>query len=97
MKLVDMKQSPAKEMAEISSPMKSDGPQYPYGLRLCLDEQTITKLGFKELPSVKAKFTIECEVEVVALSCNESAMYGENRSMDLQIVAMAVDEGDDQE
>jgi len=90
MKLVNMKQEPEKaQVAEVSS-MKHDAPAYPYGLKLYLDAKALAKLGIKELPKVGKTMKLEATVEVCDISMNESQMYGENKSMGLQITDMAL-------
>jgi hypothetical protein len=62
--------------------------EYPYGLKLYLDEACIKKLGM-ELPEMGKEFTLQAKVCVVSVSDNES-LHGRHRSMELQIEAMAL-------
>lgn len=96
MKLVNMKQEPEKPTQAVeSSSMKHDAPAYPYGLKLYLDAKSIAKLGLKELPKVGAKMHLEATVEVCDISMNESQLYGENKSMGIQITDMSLGKGDE--
>lgn len=90
MKLVNMKQEPEKPQTVEASSMKHDAPAYPYGLKLYLDAKAIAKLGIKDLPKVGSKMKLQAEVEVCDISMNESQLYGENKSMGLQITDMAL-------
>jgi hypothetical protein len=67
-----------------------DGPQYPYGLRLCLDNDVIKALGFKDLPEVGQVMDLKAKVEVCSTNESESKEYGLKMYMDLQIVEMEI-------
>ena len=69
-------------------------PQYPYGLRIYLDKESLSRLGVDSLPELKAKMKLEAMVEVVSVSENQS-IYGDSKNVDLQIVEMAL--GEDKE
>lgn len=64
------KEKEEKEMALMSSM------EYPYGLRLNLDHETLEKLGIKELPKMGAKVNLEAIAEVVSVSSHAN-MEGE--------------------
>lgn len=67
---------------------KEEGPQYPYGLRICLDSDVILALGLKDLPSVGSLLEMKAKVEVCSTNESESKEYGKKMYMDLQIVEM---------
>lgn len=69
--------------------------QYPYGLKICLDEASLSKLGIQELPEVGQKMTIEALVEVVSVSKYDTKQSGVDRKVDLQITDMELGEGTD--
>lgn len=96
MKQVNMKQSPKKMDSEISS-VKMDQPAYPYGLQIRLDKESLEKLGIKKLPEVGKSMKIEATVEVVSVHMNESSLYGDNKSVELQITDMALSGGSESE
>lgn len=90
MNLVDMKIPPGSDMmAQPEQPSP-----YPYGLRLCLNDDVLDKLGIEKLPELGAEITIQAKVVVV--SRNESADAGDPdgdndyKSMDLQITALGL-------
>jgi len=66
-------------------------PEYPYGLRICLDSDVLKALGFTELPAVGTKLEMEAMVEVCSASMTESKEYGKKLYMDLQIVEMELE------
>lgn len=67
----------------------SSSPEYPYGLRLRLDNVVVDKLGVG-LPKVGEKLMIEAYVEVVSVSANESK-EGMQKSIELQITDMCLE------
>lgn len=89
MKMTSMKNAPSEKKPE-SSVFASDQCAYPYGLCISLDEESIKKLGIKDLPDVGAKMKIEAMVEVTMVSSNEHKLYGENRNISLQITELAL-------
>ena len=84
MKMVSMSNEKEKEESELSE-MK-----YPYGLRICLDQKSLEKLGLKELPKVGSKMMIQAMVEVSSASQYESLENGKNKSLDLQITELGI-------
>lgn len=88
--MIDMKLKPeAKTM--LGEPVELDAPEYPYGLRLCLDNETLAKLGITELPTIDAEFKITALACVVSVSQHESQGTDKpHRSVDLQIEMMDI-------
>ncbi len=89
MELVNLKLSPA-EAKEITTPDPSDGPKYPYGLRISLDDDTLKKLGLTELPAIDTKLVLTARAEVCSTSDYDS-QSGSHRSLDLQITELALE------
>lgn len=83
--MVNMKQEPRKET--LCCPEGGDSPAYPYGLRVCLNEESLKKLGVSSLPSVGTTMRLEAVVEVCSASENQTAK-GSERNLDLQITDM---------
>jgi len=65
-----------------------DVPEYPYGLRLCLDDESLAKLGMKDLPAIDADYKLTAVACVVRISQDESQGGEPRRSVDLQIEQM---------
>lgn len=61
---------------------------YPYGLRITLNEDSLKRLGIKDLPAVGDYMMIKAKVEVCATNKNESKESGEHRCLELQITDM---------
>ena len=91
---ITKKEAKAKsESMVIGSP---DQERYPYGLRLDLNNDTLEKLGMTELPSVGTVLMFEAKAKVVG--SRQSATEGsENRSIELQITHIDLEEGETDE
>lgn len=91
MKMHSMKMS--KKEKKDSSPRAigpGDGPSYPYGLRLSLNDDCLKKLGLKSLPKVGTKMHVMAMGEVCAVSQHESENH-EDRHVEIQIHELGVD------
>ena len=88
--MIDMKLPKAgKDEAPMGAAESMDSPEYPYGLRLSLDSESLKKLGMTELPAIDAEFKLVALVCVVGVSQNDSQGSEEPyRSVDLQIEMM---------
>ena len=74
----------------------SDAPRYPHGLKLYLNEETLKKLGVKELPELGDKMMVDAVTEVVSVS-EENDLYGHRRDVVLQITEMDLTSGGSKE
>lgn len=89
MQLIDMKNTVQTKDSTLVAPDMQD--EYPYGLRIRLDNDTLKKLGITELPAIDSEHKLTALVCVVGLNMNESAGEGEPyRSVELQIEQMAL-------
>jgi hypothetical protein len=70
--------------------LKEDGPQYPYGLMLCLDAEVVKALGIEDAV-VGKKMKMEAMVEVCSVNMSESKEYGKKVYVNLQIVEMELE------
>ncbi|MBX9959475.1 MAG: hypothetical protein K2Y15_05005 [Burkholderiaceae bacterium] len=91
---ITKKEAKAKsESMVIGSPEQE---RYPYGLRLDLNNDTLEKLGMKSLPAVGTVLMFEAKAKVVG--SRQSATEGsENRSVELQITHLDLEEGETDE
>lgn len=85
--MISMKLSPAEAKGETMLAEADEAPQYPYGLSICLDDETLDKLGITELPPVGTAFTLTARVEVCSTSQYQN-QDGADASMSLQITDM---------
>jgi hypothetical protein len=92
MALVDMKMSAEEAREEYGSAPLDDGdlPEYPYGLTICLDDESLAKLGITQLPTVGSTMTINARVEVCSTSQYSNRKRENETSMSLQITAMEI-------
>lgn len=70
MAMVDMKRS-KKERKEANEPTKLGGPggdDYPYGLHVHLDHESLEKLGMDKLPRVGQKLHLHAHAHVTEVS-----------------------------
>lgn len=85
--MVNMKMS-KKEAKEYTQPVAGDAPEYPYGLSISLDEDSMAKLGITSLPKVGTQMEIRALVTVCGTS-QYSTQGGEDESnLSLQITDM---------
>ncbi|GAB3190759.1 capsid staple protein [Hydrogenophaga aquatica] len=86
--MIDMKLKPeAKTM--LGEAVQSDAPEYPYGLRIMLDNESLTKLGITDLPAIDTELKVTAVARVVSVSQHESQGSDKpHRSVDLQIETM---------
>lgn len=91
MKLVSMKRS-KKERNREQKEMDATSPsmeEYPYGLSLHLDNDSLDKLGIGQLPKVGKKFRLHAECEVKSASLHERNGK-RNRDLTLQVTRLAL-------
>lgn len=96
MKLTSMKvkKQDAEKMPAAIGPMDS-GEQYPYGLRIRLENEQLDKLGIKELPAVGEYVSIEAECCVISTAQNDRNGGEPRRTLELQIEKIGCDEEPD--
>jgi hypothetical protein len=88
MKLHSMKMS-KKEKKDSMPTAVSDTPDYPYGLRLSLNDEALKKLGIKSLPKVGSKMHVLAVGEITSVSQHESAGH-EDRHVEIQLHELGV-------
>lgn len=94
-KLADMSLSKAERKESMPQAVsESDGPRFPYGLTLRLDNASLEKLGIDSLPKVGAKMVIQAEGVVISVSSHESENR-DDRNVEIQIQKLAVSDDDD--
>ncbi len=78
---------------------KAEMPEYPYGMRIQLDHETLKKLGIDELPAVGSYLALEARVCVRETAENDDIYNGgdKRRSMTVQIEKMALESAGDEE
>lgn len=89
MQLIDMKTTTKTKESTLVAPVEQD--EYPYGLRITLNNDTLKKLGITELPAMDSEHKLVALVCVVGMSQHESQGEDEAyRSVELQIEQMVL-------
>jgi len=91
MPLVNMKLS-KKEAKADSETSIIDSPRYPWGLSINLDEESLTKLGVKELPKTGDSKMVVAYVDVTETHESDSIDGKKRRNIRLQITDMSIEE-----
>lgn len=86
--MINMKTS--KKEADLVASESMDSPEYPYGLRISLDNESLEKLGITKLPDVGEQMHLVAHVTVQSVSAYEHQGDTPSRSVELQITDMAM-------
>lgn len=91
MTMINMQLS--KEEADEEAGIAPEAPKYPYGLCICLDDDSLAKLGITTLPAIGQELVLMARCKVTATRAYEN--QGEDgsdseQSVDLQITDMDV-------
>lgn len=89
--LINMENTPQEAAEQIGLPTASDGPKYPWGLEICLNNDSLEKLGVKVLPAAGTEVTIIAKAQVTGTSERQTEGDGTKQSVDLQITDMQID------
>jgi len=84
----------AAEAKQETSIAEADGPKYPWGLSICLDDEALKKLGMDKLPEVGTKMRLVAMVDVSGVSSYSSQNSEGHRTLDLQITDMTLSGGE---
>ena len=88
MKSMAMSAEEAKEMYSCEPSKPGDGPKYPYGLSLCLNDDTLEKLGITELPEVGQVVQITALATITSIGMNQQQDGDKESRAELQITDM---------
>ena len=95
MKLTDMKLPKAKRGGDTAATPVAQEREYPWGLTLNLESEALDKLGMDELPEIGAEVKLHAVGRVTRIG--EAASEGnETRSVEIQIIRLALDVDDDE-
>lgn len=84
-KMVSLKRS-ASEMNAAAPPVSAGGDNYPYGTRITLEGESVSKV-FGSLPKVGAVLELEAKVKVVGVRESD----GSGKSVELQITHCCIE------
>lgn len=91
-KLVSMKLDPSEDKHDGPPMPAGEGPRYPWGLTLNLDDEAIEKLDI-DLPKVDSSVMVYAKALVQSVSSNQTAGGEKRRSVTLQITHLCVERG----
>lgn len=87
-----MKRSKASQK-DVAMPSMPKGEDYPYGLRLDLDHDTLKKLGVTKMPKAGALHKIVAHAKVHRAEESSSSDGGKRRNLSMQITKMSMKPG----
>lgn len=89
--MVDLKRAGKAEGSLLTAEPAEE--EYPYGLRICLDGETLDALGWKTMPKVGTKVSFTATAIVQSINVHADAKYEDGdveRTVDLQITGMDI-------
>ena len=86
--MIDMKNT--KASAESTLVAQDMVEEYPYGLRIRLGNEELSKLGIKEMPAIDTEMKLTALVCVIGINQSDSANGEPYRSVELQIEKMSL-------
>lgn len=89
MAMISMKMS-SEERSEYENGYKMEEPEYPYGLCIDLDDDSMEKLGITTLPEIGTEMTITAKVVVKSVSSSQYEGSDKESRMSLQITDMEI-------
>jgi hypothetical protein len=92
MPMYDMKVERDDKIKAETETMLTGGPEYPYGLRICVDSATLKKLSLQKAPMVGQQMGLHALVEVVEVRLEDSKTGQKDISIELQIKQMVLQE-----
>lgn len=95
MELKSLKLAPAESKKEMGYPSPSteaakDGPRYPWGTSIDLNDEALSKLGITKLPEVGETLAVEARVTVTSVSSSQTIAGEARRSCCLQITELGL-------
>ena len=90
MDLISMKLTPEEQKHEAMETMMASKPEYPYGLRIDLCDESVEKLGIEKLPEIGSTMLVMAKCEVCCVSERKDEDGETDKQIGLQIVEMSV-------
>jgi len=88
--MTSMKMTAQEVKADTVITKEDNKPRYPWGLRVDLNDDSLSKLGITNLPAVGEKMNLMATVEVTSVSSHSSG-NNNRKSVELQITEMALE------
>lgn len=80
----------AAEYASPSPANAGDMPKYPYGLCLCLNDESMKKLGLTDPMPVGTEVTVTARAKITSVRACEEVDGDKDSSMDVQITELEI-------
>ena len=77
-----------KEQSAVEKLYEPEQQDYPYGLTIELDDETLKKLGITELPEIRNKMLLAANIEVRSTSESKNDSGRDHKNVSLQITDM---------
>jgi hypothetical protein len=91
MNLTNM-QTSAEEAKEYAAPDAGEAPKYPWGLGICLSDDSLKNLGIDKLPEVGTEMMLMAKVIVTSVRSSQQMDGDKESGCDLQITDMSLSE-----
>lgn len=92
--MVNMKMTKEQAAEYTASPASTeDAPAYPYGLEICLDDDSLAKLGMTNPPDVGTVLTLKAQVTVTSNGVSQMQDGDKEARCSLQITDMELSDG----
>jgi len=79
----------AEQEVLTSQPIEPEKPEYPYGLKITLEDEQLKALGIKALPGLEQMVKLSGKGVVCSISASDSE-YGSHRCLSIQITDLEV-------
>lgn len=86
----DLKERETRNKISYDGAMSKDGPKYPYGTELSLEDEHLKKLGIEKMPKVGQKMAIHAHGVVTHTSSEDRQNGKPRRSVRIQMQKMEV-------
>lgn len=92
--MINMKMTKKAAAEYASGPASAeDAPAYPYGLELCLNDDSLKQLGITDPPAVGTEMTLMAKVTVTSTGVNQQQDGDKEARCSLQITDMELSGG----
>lgn len=92
--MIDMKRTAAEKDEATAMPFPSGGPDYPYGLCISFDSETVEKLALDDDVQVGDMIHLHCMAKVTSVSVSDNEQSGPCCRYELQITHIAAEDED---
>ena len=89
--MTDMRRTNKRERdSGVNATSNDDGPEYPYGLRIHLDHESMKKLGMKDMPEVGSEVGFHGKAHVTGARAEKREGSDDTRHVELQMTHLGI-------